>query len=188
MLVTDAQMRNLEAAQGMLGREGIGGNGDGGETFSAAKQQSDAEIKALLGPERFAQYEDYQKTMGERMQLDQFKNQLAADNMAMRDEQKAQLFQIMKEEKASVPPIIPTDQTQPPRKDLFTPENIDKQSQWMTDYNQRVLARATQVLTPEQARQFQSFQEQQLSMQKLGLNMARQMLGGGKGAAGTPGK
>src|SRR6185503_18441297 len=62
-LLTDSQMKNIEAAQGMFG-------GKEGETEDATKQiadskkQTDAEIKALLGDERFAQYQEYQKSVG----------------------------------------------------------------------------------------------------------------------------
>ena len=57
---------------------------------------------------------------------------------------------------------------------------------WMDDYNRRVLERAAQVLTPDQFKEYQSFREQQASMQKLGLQMAKQMFGGDK--AGTTSK
>jgi hypothetical protein len=183
-LLTDSQMRTIESAQGVFG----GGEqnvavADLSKQMADAKKQTDADIKGLLGDERFAVYEDYQKSIGERMQLDQFKNQVAAESMPLREDQTAQLMQIMKEEKAAVPPAIPTDQTQLPNKDLFTAENLDKQTQWMEDYNRRVLARAESVLSPDQFKQYQSFQEQQVSMQKLGLSMARQMFGGEKGGA-----
>lgn len=189
-LLTDSQMRNVENAQSLFGDQKDGAAGDATQAFADAKKQSDTEIKALLGDERFAQFEDYQKNMGERMQLDQFKNQLAADQQPLREEQSAQLLQIMKEEKAALPPVIPTDQTQAPKKDSFTTENIEKQLKWMDDYNQRVLDRAGQVLTPEQLKQYQSFQQQQNSMQKLGLQMAKQMFGGEKSPspAVTPAK
>ena len=89
----------------------------------------------------------------------------------------------MKEEKTKSPPVIPDDQTQIPKKEMFTAENLDKQLKWMEDYNRRMLDRAGQILTPEQLKQYQSFQEQQASMQKLGLQMAGQMFGGEKAAS-----
>ncbi len=183
-LLTDAQMRNIESAQGLFGGdEKQDSAADATKLIAEAKKQTDAEIKSLLGDERFSIYQDYQKSMGERMQIDQFKNQIAAENMPLRDEQAAQLSQIMKEEKAAVPPIIPTDQTQMPTKEQFTTENLEKQMQWMEDYNRRVLGRAQSVLSPEQFTKYQSFQEQQAAMQKLGMNMARQMFGGEKSSA-----
>jgi hypothetical protein len=181
-LLTDAQMRNIDAAQGFFGDKKDEAPAETQKATAEAKKQTDAEIKALLGDERFAVYEDYQKNVGERMQLDQFKARLDAENLSLQDQQTAQMIQIMKEEKAAVPPVIPTDNTEFPKKELMTNENLDKQLAWMEDYNRRVLDRAAQVLTPEQLKQYREFQDQQASMQKLGLKMARQMFGGGKGA------
>ena len=183
-LLTDAQLKNIEAAQGMFGgKEGI--SEETTKQIADAKKQTEAEVKALLGDERFAQYQDYQKNVNERMQIDQFKNQLAGANMPMNDAQSAQMMQIIKEEKAATPAPISDDQSQAPKPDTFTAANMEKQVAWMDDYNQRVLNRAAQVLNPEQLKQYQSFQEQQASMQKLGLQMAKQMFGGEKSAPGT---
>jgi len=181
-LLTDAQMRNVEAAQGLFEGGDTPGVEDSSKQIAAAKKQTDEEIRALLGDERFAQYEEYQKSVGERVQIDQFKTRLAAENKTLRDDQSALLLQIMKDERVAVPPVIPTDQTQTPRREFFTPENIEKQGQWMDDYNRRVTQRVqdANVLTPEQLKEFTAFQEQQTSMQKLGMSMVRQMFGGNK--------
>jgi len=110
---------------------------------------------------------------------------MAAENLPLQDDQMAQLLQVMKEEKAAVPPVIPTDHMQVPKKELFTAENLDRQMQWMAEYNRRVLDRAGQILSPEQLQQYQEFQEQQATMQKFGWNMARKMFSGEK-SAGPP--
>ncbi len=180
-LLTDAQMKNIEFAPGLLGGRKEGAE-DTNKLLADAKKQTDADVKALLGDERFAQYEEYQKSMGERMQLDQFKTRMAAENLPLQDQQVAQLFQAMKEEKAAVPPVIPTDNTQAPKKEMFTAGNLEKQMAWMEDYNRRVAGRAGQILSPEQLQQYLEWQQQQASMQKLGLDMARQMFGGDKPA------
>jgi hypothetical protein len=180
-ILTDAQLKNIENAGEIFGDKKDGALDDMQKLSADSKKQTEADLKTLLGNERFAQYEDYQKNIGERMQLDQFKTKLQGENLALQDQQSAQLLQIMKEEKAAVPPVIPQDNTEFPRKELLTAENLDKQVQWMEDYNRRVLDRAGQVLTPEQFKQYRDFQEQQTAMQKLGLNMARQMFGSGKG-------
>jgi hypothetical protein len=43
-----------------------------------------------------------------------------------------------------------------------------------------VRERAIEVLAPEQLKAFADFQEQQLNMQKFGMKMAREILGGKK--------
>ncbi|HMJ88876.1 MAG TPA: hypothetical protein VK530_03625 [Candidatus Acidoferrum sp.] len=187
-LLTDAQMKHLESSQAMLGDKKEGSAGDASKSFADTKKQSEAEIKALLGDDRFKQYDEYQKNIGERMQVDQVRNSLAGQNLPLSDQQSSQLYQIMKEEKTALPPVIPSDANQSPDqlKTLMTPENIDKQVQWMEDYNARVLARAGQVLSAEQLKQYQAHQEQQTSMQKFGMKMAREMFGGDKGGKTEP--
>jgi hypothetical protein len=184
-LLTDSQMANIEAAQGLFG-DSKDSPEESGKRIAEAKKQTDAKVKEMLGDERYTQYEDYQKSIGERMQVDQLKMKLAGENLPLADQQTSQLLQIMKEEKTVIPPVIPTDNTQLPTKELFTAENIDKQLQWMDDYNKRVQARAAGVLSPEQFKQYQDWQEQQAAMQKMGMNMARQMFGK-EGNAPEPG-
>jgi hypothetical protein len=176
-LLTDSQMKNLEAAQGLFGGETKEGGEDGSKLIADAKKKTDEDVKALLGEERFAKYEDYQKNMSERMQLDSFSKQLSGGE-ALREEQSAKLMQIMKEEKAAIPPVIPNDQTQMPKKESFTPENIEKQEQWLKNYNERVAKRAQELLTPEQFTQWVAHQKQQADMAALGMKMATSMFGG----------
>jgi len=187
--LTDLQMKTIESSQ-LFGDKKEGSTEDGTKSFADAKKQADADIKALLGDDRFKEYQDYQKNIPERMQIDQVKNSLAAQKVPITDQQSSQLFQIMKEEKTAVPPVFPSDVNQDPEKmkSLMTAENIDKQLQWMEDYNARVLSRAGQIFTPEQLKQYQTFQEQQTTMQKLGMKMAREMFGGDKAepAPATP--
>jgi hypothetical protein len=180
-ILADSQMRNVEAAQGMFGKDaGADAAKDLQKLTEDAKQQTDSDVRALLGDDGFAKYQDYQKTMGERMQLDQLKTNFEAANIPLQGTQSAQLLQIMQEEKASFPPVIPTDNSQVTKnlQELMTQDKIDQQLHWMEEYNSRVARRAKEVLTPDQFKQYQEFQTQQANMQKLGLKMAREMFGG----------
>lgn len=183
-LLTDSQMKNIEAAKGMFGGEDPNALEDAGKQIADSKKKTDEEIKALLGDQRFAQYEEYQKSMSERMQIDSFNKQLAG-GAPLREEQSTRILQILKEEKAAAPPVISDDQNQMPKKDSFTPENIEKQRKWRTDNNERVNGRILNenVLTPDQYKQWVDFQKQQASMQELGLKMAGTMFGGKSGDA-----
>jgi hypothetical protein len=179
-LLTDTQMRNVESAGAML-------SGDKEQAAEAtakineARKASDEQIKTLLGEDGFAEYQDYQKNIGERMQLDQLKTRMAADNTPLRDDQFSQLLQVMQDEKTAHPPAIPSDGIQMPDKSTMSPENVEKQLAWMEEYNKRVYDRAAQILSPDQLKAYKAFQEQQASFQKIGLKMAGQMFGGGAG-------
>ena len=183
-ILTDAQMKNVEKAQSLFGGDKDASKDQTQKEMADAKAQTDAEVKALLGPERFAQYQDYQKNMTERMQIDQFKNQLAGDSQPLGDQQAAQLMEAMKNLKTTMPPPISSDQTQAPNPEMFKEDNMAGQIKWMDDYNRQLVDAARTILSPEQLKQYQSFLEQQSSMQKLGLKMAKQMFGGDK--SGSP--
>lgn len=182
-ILTDLQMKSVENAKGLFG----GGDTDGSTDTSALtqniaglKKQADADIKELLGEDRNKQFKDYQSNVGERMQIDQLQTRLQTENVGLQDDQMAQLLAAMKQEKTAVPPPIPTDANENPAnlKALMTSENIDKQLQWMTDYNNRVAGRAEQFLTPEQLKIYREQIEQQTAMQQMGLKMAKGMFGG----------
>jgi regulatory protein YycI of two-component signal transduction system YycFG len=179
-LLLDGQMRNIEAAQGMMDPENAASDpASAKKAMADQKAESDEKIRALLGDEKFAVYEDYQKNVGERMQLNQLRGQLEEAKMPLQAEQEQQLLAILKDEKGRVPPVIPDDAQQNPAdlKNLMTSDSLEKQLAWMEDYNKRVLERAGAVLTPEQFKRYKEFQDQQASMQKLGLKMAKEMFG-----------
>jgi hypothetical protein len=180
-LLGDVQMRNVEAAQGMFGDKKDAASVASAEVtkkeIEKANKQTEDQIKSLLGDERFAEYTDYKKNISERMQLDQLGTKLSAANMALDDQQKGQLLQIMKDEKAAVPPVFPSDPNEATQKmqSLMTQDNVEKQLKWMEDYNRRVADKAMLVLSPEQFKEYKDHLDQQASMQKIGLQMARQM-------------
>ena len=179
-LLLDGQMKNIEAAQGLMDPESATNNPAAAtKAIADQKKEADEKIRALLGDENYATYEDYQKNVGERMQMNQLRGQLEEAKIPMQGEQEQQMLAILKEEKSRVPPVIPQDagQNLADVKNLLAGDSIDKQLAWLEDYNKRVLERAGQVLTPEQLKRFTEFQDQQASMQKLGLKMAKEMFG-----------
>jgi hypothetical protein len=152
------------------------------------QKEMNAGLKALLGDEKFAQYEDYQKTVGDRTQLNQFKQQLEGDDSALQDGQFAQLMQILKEEKARVPPVVSDDpgKSAETLQAMTSEETMNKQFQWQEELNNRVLERAAQTLTPGQWKEYDAFLQQQMTMQRMGMKMAREMFGGKVEAPPSP--
>jgi hypothetical protein len=125
--------------------------------------------------------------MAERMQLDQFKEQLQGTDSPLREDQSKQILAVIKEERERTPPVF--DASSPERmKDvgtLFQEGQMERQIEWQEQLNRRVQERLASVLTPEQLKAYTGLQEQQLSMQKFGMKMAREMFG--KSATPDPG-
>jgi hypothetical protein len=180
-LVLDHQMAAVDQAGALFGG-GDAGKTEAAQNFKDKQTELDANIKALVGDEKFTHYEEYKKTMADRMVLDQFQQQLDGSGAALQDPQLKSLLQVMKEERDKVPAVLP-DKGAEASADfgkLLTDENLQKQFQWQEDLNRRVQDRAGQVLNPQQLKELTDFQAQQLNLQKVGMKMAREMFGTGK--------
>lgn len=183
-LLLDQQMKNVDRAQTLFAKDGDTGATNLWTAIGDEQKQSEESIKALLGEEQFAQYQDYTKTLGERMQINMFQQQMEGGQSALQDEQLKQLMAVIREERDNNPPAMSSD-LKPDAANfekIFSGDLLEKQMQWQKEQNQRVLERAGQILTPEQLKAYGDFQNQQLNMQKLGMKMAREMFGNKPGA------
>lgn len=145
------------------------------QELAEKRKENEKEIEELLGEEKYGRYQDYTATLGERMMLEQF-----ARGAEISPEQNEQLLAIMREEKKNVQINMgqPTDGTQDWQAMLGSDEVTQRFFEQQEEVNQRVLERASQVLTPEQLQKFEPVLKSQAEMQRAGMNMARQMFGG----------
>lgn len=148
-------------------------------SLTESQKSFDEEVKSLLGENRYAQYKDFQLTLGERAQLNMFR-QAGSTDFPLSDQQTEQLLAIMKEEKKSAAAASGQDpfgsgQEEAKLKAMMSDEQFQKLLQSQETVNQRVLDRANEVLSPEQMQSFGNFQTNQLQMMRLGMNMARKM-------------
>ena len=151
-LLTDAQMKSLEVSRTSAGQTMIKNN-----TMASRKETEDS-ILALLGQDRFAQYQEYQRNFPEHMSISQLRSQLAVmGNPLPTEGQEKKLFAAMMEEKNIIPrPTLQTSRSP----DDFRQQNM----QWTDDYDRRVLERAATILSPEQFAIFQDRQQQQAGL------------------------
>ena len=185
-LLLDQQMKTLERSQDMF-KEGAMDLKKTGELAKDAEKESDAAIQELLGPEKFAEFQESKKTMSERMQLGEFKQQMQDAGSPVRDEQAKQMLAIMKEERERYPPAFDNATAGKDPSALFADGAFERQMEWQEEVNRRVHERLDGILTPEQLKAYGALQEQQLSMQKFGMKMAREMFGkGGSPSLPTP--
>jgi hypothetical protein len=166
------QMENMSQAGAMFDGEGADRGKLAQELAEKNKKNQDA-IKELLGDDKYAAYQEYNQTIGERMMLDQLGKQVE-----LSPEQNQQLLGIIREEKKNVqinrgqPQFDPNQDWQ---KVLGSGEAAEKLFSQQEEVNNRVLERAGQVLTPDQLQKFEPLLKTQLEMQKAGMRMAREM-------------
>ena len=176
-LLLDQQMKTMEAGMGVFEE---GGLTSVAESVSAQQKESEEQLKALLGEERFTQYQEYQKTVGDRVQIDQLRQQMETAGTPVQEAQLGQLLALMKEERERTPPPISQDPQAAfaNAEKMLSGEAMENQMAWQEEMNRRVLERAATVLTPDQLKAYEQFQTQQINMQKLGLKMMKGMFGG----------
>ena len=151
------------------------------ETVDALKddaKDTEASLKELLGEDRFAQYQDYTKSLADRMALDQFRQSLS-DGAELGEGQAAQLLQVMREERSQMPRELESAMkgNGADLRKMMDGDAMEKVLQFQEEMNQRVLQRSAGILSPEQLQQLEEFQTQQLNMQKLGIQMMKGMFG-----------
>jgi len=136
------------------------------------------ELKTLLGDDRAKQFKDFEKSVPDRIALSQINQQLSSSGAQLNDSQTNSLLQIYSEERANGK--APDFKMGSGDAMNMSDAQIDQMLQYQSDLNQRIDTRASSLLTPQQMEKLQAAQKQALEMQKMGMKMAKQMLGPGK--------
>ena len=178
-LIADNLMSGTEQATSLFGDSASTNRAKTMEMLAAAHQAADDQMKSFLGEDRYAEYKDYQQTVGERAQLNQLKQQNAGGENALSDQQTDQLLALMKEEKQNAAArgesVFSAGQDQAKLQELVAGGQTDKLLESQESLNQRVYDRARDVLTPAQLDSFGAFQTNQLQMMRMGMTMAKKM-------------
>ncbi len=186
-LLADNAMKMAEKASAMLGAPTTE-RAEFSKTMAAEQTSFDEQVKALLGEERFTAYKEYQETVADRTQLTMFKQQFSSSDYPINDIQTEQLLAWIKEERrneaaATGLPLPGSSQGQQDMDSVLSPEKSERLLRAQESVNQRVFERARTLLSPEQLQSFGTFQSNQLQTMRMGLSMARKMLGGDQGQA-----
>jgi hypothetical protein len=183
-LLADNMMKGAEKATSMFTGESSEDKAGMLEKLTEDQKSFEETVRGFLGESRYAQYEEYQQTVGERAQLNQFRQTTGVEN-ALSEMQTEQLLAFMREEKLAVgaisgQPMPGTGQGQAEWQAMLSEEGGDNLIQNQAEVNQRVYERARDVLAPTQLSAFGQFQTNQLQMMRMGMSMARKFMGGDK--------
>lgn len=162
----------------------LDGSLDAGQRADLAKQMKsetddyDAQIKQFLGDDNYPAFQNYEKTIPDRMTVSQFNDQLAGSATALNADQQQQLIQAMNDARTSFKWTTDYNDKNPANGDyasMFSDDKINQFTQEKEQFDRQFLTRAEQILTPEQATAFQQFQTAQRELQIAGMKMAAQM-------------
>jgi hypothetical protein len=170
-LLEDRQSALMDQSANMMSGSGIDMN-----ATTAASNTADAAIKDLLGADRYGEYQDFEKTLAPRAELQQFNQQLTGEGMPLQDYQNSALIQIMSQETSAMPNFNTPGGTQ--QLSNMSDADMNQLSQQIDATNQRIYNRAMSVLTGPQLTAFASYQKNMETAQVAGIKMAQQMMKG----------
>ena len=141
--------------------------------FNTTEDNLEADLQKLLGPSRYSQYEAYQKTIGQRMALNQFEQQIALGETPLQSYQKDQLLQILTEENRNNPLSGIRQRDMMRTLNALDPNAINQYFEDQHKANERALVRAQTVLNPKQFEQFKEFQNGLLKIHETSFKAFR---------------
>jgi hypothetical protein len=142
---------------------------------------ADAKIKEFLGDSNYTDFQTYEKSLGERMAITGFKDQLGAAN-GLSDSQESELLKAMSQERGNFK--FTTDYSDKSKLNnsdwgtMFSDDKVNTFMQEMGQLNQQYITRAQSILTADQLTSFQKYLDGQTALQKAGMQMAAKMFGG----------
>jgi hypothetical protein len=179
-LLADNMMASSEKAMALMGDKSTEDKSKAMSGLTESQAQFDEQLKSLLGDSRYTQYKEYQETLGERAQLNMYRQGNTGEN-AITDAQEEQLLALMAQEKKAVQATtgnaLPGSDQAAATEAMLSEERSAKLIEAQEMVNQRVYDRASEILTPGQLESFAQFQTNQLQMLRMGVSMARKMFG-----------
>ncbi len=122
-------------------------------------QKNNADIAAIIGDDKLAQWDAYQKTLPERSQVEQMRQQLDSAGVPMTSDQRGQMVAALVDERQALPrPVAAQGATQE--------EAFAQQNAWQDEYDRAIQSRAKQVLSSEQFDRYREYQEWMTDMRK----------------------
>ena len=136
----------------------------------AAKADEDAKIKELLGEEKFDEFERFEDSAGERMELSAFRSALEEKGQELSFEKEQNLMTIMYEENhsASGSSELAAHADELSRGNV-PPDAVDSVIDHQRNFQERVRTRAAEFLTPGELVLFAENQKSQLMLLRMGL-------------------
>lgn len=119
----------------------------------AARRQRDAEIDALLGPDKAAEFQTFEKSIPARMQVSRIGESMAAANVPLSDAQRNSIIAAVFTEQQAAPAPERIPNPDPAYEIRF----LD----WQAEYSRRVQARVEPLLSAEQVARYRESVEVQ---------------------------
>lgn len=144
-----------------------------GEAMMKQNEDFDAKVKAVLGEEGFARFQEYEDTLGDRLMMKQYDEQFSLAGVPLQSRQWDKLLGIMQAERKKV--VAPVLSAQ------AAPESAGTVEHWVAgeeNFQQRVLSAAPTALSPDQVIVLKKVLAESLEVQKFGIKLGDEMTKG----------
>jgi hypothetical protein len=138
----------------------------------------DSQIKQFLGDDNYQAFQSFEKSVPDRMSVNQFRDQLASSGTPLTPAQESQLVQAMTDTRSSFTFTTDFSNRKAAGEDwasMLNEDSLSKYEQEKAQYDQQVLTKAGQFLSPDQVTALTQFSEAQRNMQMVGMKMAAKM-------------
>jgi hypothetical protein len=162
-------------AQGLAMMSGTN-NPEATSTAAAAQKSMQEQMKSLLGDAGYAQFQDYQTSLPDRVLFDQMKTSFS-DN-PLTDDQQQRLLQLMiTERKITVTAMDPATGMPYAPSAANSAAQLEKSMQDQEQVNLRVYQQAADFLSPAQLQTLGASQSNLLNLTKISMSMAKKFMG-----------
>jgi hypothetical protein len=151
-LIADQQTRNMG-----FNRANIPDGKTPQQYFQEQQQKNQDEIRTLIGPDKVDEWAAYQKSLPQRAELGQVRDQLDQAGYPMTDSQRTEMLAAITEESQRLPRPTPSQGIAPE-------ESMAQMNQWQNEYSKALLDRAKSVLTADQYNTYKEYQDWQAEM------------------------
>lgn len=143
-----------------------------------AREGCDAEIRQLLGNDDYPVFEQFEKSLPDRLILGIFKTKSARTGAALSEEQQAQLLQSLTEARDLYPWSTDLSRRNQNPADVvaaFNEDNIAIFAREEEEFDRQFLARAQMILTAKQLAEFEPFMAKQRAAKIAAMKMTSKM-------------
>jgi hypothetical protein len=179
----DAVMALLAERQGMMASAGIDAMNAADPAAARAKIQEqkaefDKRLKGMIGEDKMAELESYERTVGDRMMFGQVESQFSSAGTPLTSEQRESVLSLMAQERLKIPRSPLEQGNSDPTEGMRALQDDKIVADWLKTEEQlhnRVLSQANGILTPDQVNTFSKSLQQMRDMQKFGMEMGKKM-------------
>lgn len=149
-------------------------------TLLDARKQTELAMKELLDDDQYKLCQDYEATIGERTALNQINQAFTEQAMTLDDAQQEELITLMVEERGKLKIPTPNEQQEAWANGIPSDTALEKLFQQQETLNTQVYERSKEILSDAQRTALKSQQDNQLQMQKIGMQMFKRLMSGDK--------